>query len=140
MGRVNYGPRLKDAKGITEGVRLDNQFQFDWTIYPLPLTDLSALPFTQLASHSRGIENPMFFKGELIVNDIADTFVRLDRWTKGVVWINGFNLGRYWEKGPQKTLYVPGPLLRKGRNEIVILELHGTDNAEIELVDAPDLG
>ncbi|MGO4545999.1 beta-galactosidase family protein [Paenibacillus sp. 2TAB23] len=140
MGRVNYGPRLKDAKGITEGVRLDNQFLFDWEIYPLPLADLNALPFTPLPAQPETAEHPMFFRGELIVDDIADTFVRLDGWVKGVVWINGFNLGRYWEKGPQKTLYLPGPLLREGSNEIIVLELHGTDKPEIELIEAPDLG
>lgn len=140
MGRVNYGPRLKDPKGITEGVRLDNQFQFDWTIYPLPLADLSALPFSEIPSSSAAAENPMFYKGELIVDEIADTFMRLEGWTKGVVWVNGFNLGRYWEKGPQKTLYVPGPLLRKGRNEIIVFELHGANKPELELVETPDLG
>ncbi|RIX52500.1 beta-galactosidase [Paenibacillus nanensis] len=140
MGRVNYGPRLKDPKGITEGVRLDNQFQFDWTIYPLPLADLSALPFSELPNRQAAFENPTFYKGELVVDEIADTFVRLEGWTKGVVWINGFNLGRYWEKGPQKTLYVPGPLLRKGRNEIIVFELHGATKLELELAEAPDLG
>ncbi|MGO4107673.1 beta-galactosidase [Paenibacillus sp. YAF4_2] len=140
MGRVNYGPRLKDAKGITEGVRLDNQFLFDWTIYPLPLADLSALPFERLTNQSKTSEHPTFFKGEVIIDDIADTFMLLEGWTKGVVWINGFNLGRYWEKGPQRTLYVPAPLLLKGRNEIIVLELHGTDMPELQLVEAPDLG
>ncbi|QNK60278.1 beta-galactosidase [Paenibacillus sp. PAMC21692] len=140
MGRINYGPRLKDAKGITEGVRLDNQFLFDWEIYPLPLADLSALSYAPFQTQSKTAENPMFFRGELLVDDIADTFIRLDGWTKGVVWINGFNIGRYWEQGPQKTLYVPGPLLRQGANEIVVLELHGTDKPDIELIDLPDLG
>jgi len=140
MGRVNYGPRLKDPKGITEGVRLDNQFLFNWEIYPLPLDDLTKLPFVQQPILPMTVEYPTFFKGELNIDDIADTFVSLDGWTKGVVWINGFNIGRYWEQGPQKTLYVPGPLLRKGLNEIIILELHGTQKPEIQLIDIPNLG
>jgi beta-galactosidase len=58
-----------------------------------------------------------------------------------VVWINGFNLGRYWEaKGPQRTLYVPAPLLKTGRNELVVLELHGTASPRVEFRDTPDLG
>lgn len=72
---------------------------------------------------------------------MADTFLRFDGWNKGIAWINGFNLGRYWKAGPQHTLYVPGPLLRKGRNEIVLLELHGPPgDREIVLTDVPDLG
>ena len=54
----------------------------------------------------------------------ADTFLALPGWTKGVAWINGFNLGRYWSRGPQQTLYVPAPLLRPGANEVVVFELH----------------
>lgn len=74
------------------------------------------------------------------VLDIKDTFLRLDGWTKGVAFVNGFNLGRYWNKGPQQTLYVPAPLLRLGENEIIIFELHGTADAAVMFVDQPDLG
>lgn len=141
MGRVNYGPKLWDHKGITEGVRLNNQFLFDWTIYPLPLNDTSAVTFSDIADHeSSRTDRPNFYKGEFNVDETADTFVRLDGWGKGVLWINGYNLGRYWEQGPQKTLYLPAPLLKEGLNEIVILELHHAEKPQIELVDAPDLG
>ncbi len=61
-------------------------------------------------------------------------------WAKGVVYVNGFNLGRYWEKGPQDTLYVPGPILREGENELVILELHGMDKCQVTFLDHPLLG
>lgn len=141
MGRVNYGPKLWDHKGITEGVRLNNQFLFDWTIYPLPLKDTSKVTFSDIAGSEAGrTDRPNFYKGEFQVDETADTFVRLDGWGKGVVWINGYNLGRYWEQGPQVTLYLPAPLLKEGRNEIVILELHHTEKPQIELVDKPDLG
>lgn len=140
MGRVNYGPKLKDYKGITEGVRMNNQFLFDWTIYPLPLDDLTAIPFEHSAEVSERKDRPAFYRGEFTVEEAGDTFVRLDNWSKGVVWINGFNLGRYWEKGPQQTLYLPAPLLRTGRNEIIVFELHHTEKPIIELTDAPDLG
>lgn len=136
MGRVNYGPLLKDHKGITEGVRLGNQFLYGWEIRPLPLDDLSGLVFN--GEQGRG---PAFYRGTFAVEGRpADTFVALDGWTKGVVYVNGFNLGRYWSKGPQKRLYVPGPLLREGDNDIVVFELHGTDAAEVALLDSPDLG
>ncbi|KIL41334.1 beta-galactosidase [Gordoniibacillus kamchatkensis] len=139
MGRVNYGPRLKDSKGITEGVRLDNQFLFGWTMHPLPLKTTESLQFAA-GGQQQSSGTPVFYRGTFEADDIADTFLRLDGWTKGVVWINGFNLGRYWERGPQRTLYVPGPLLRKGANEIVVLELHGTGKAEVSLEASPDLG
>jgi beta-galactosidase len=64
----------------------------------------------------------------------------MEGWTKGVVFINGFNLGRYWNIGPQKTMYVPGPLLKQGDNEIVIFELHSTSDTAVTFVDLPELG
>ena len=140
MGRINYGPKLKDYKGITEGVRMNNQFLYDWSIYPLPLENPNAAPFQPLAGPLEQRDRPTFYRGEFSVDDIGDTFIRLDGWGKGVVWVNGFNLGRYWEQGPQAALYLPGPLLKQGRNEIFVFELHHTETASIELVDQPDLG
>lgn len=136
MGRVNYGPYLKDRKGITEGIRLGNQFLFDWTIHCLPLKDLLGLKFDKIKD-SKG---PVFCRGFFDVDAPGDTFVQLAGWTKGVVFINGFNLGRYWERGPQQTLYLPGPLLKSGKNEIAVFELHGTEAPVIDLIDYPILG
>ncbi len=127
MGRINYGPLLKDSKGITEGVRLDRQFLFNWEIYTIPLDNLSSLEFEE---NIKDVENhPRFFKGAFNVSEIGDTFLDFTGWEKGVVYINGFNLGRYWSEGPQKRLYVPSPLLKEGENEIVIFELH--NNGEV---------
>jgi beta-galactosidase len=135
MGRVNYGPFLKDFKGITEGVRAGNQFLFGWTMYPLPLKDLSALTFT---SDEAKENHPYLHRGTLTIEETADTFIDMSGWAKGVVFVNGHNLGRYWEIGPQQTLYVPAPFLQKGENEIVVLELH--DHKEsIRFVDQPVL-
>ncbi|MWV42912.1 beta-galactosidase [Paenibacillus sp. HJL G12] len=136
MGRVNYGPYMKDRKGITEGVRFGRQFLSEWTTYPLPLNDLSALAYTP--DIQQGV--PAFFRGSFTVDQLADTFISLEGWTKGVVFINGFNLGRHWNIGPQKTLYVPGPILKTGDNEIVILELYGTNEPAVTFVDQPELG
>ncbi|WP_418040122.1 glycoside hydrolase family 35 protein [Paenibacillus xylanilyticus] len=137
MGRINYGPYLRDPKGITEGVRHGFQFLFDWTIHCLPLTELSGLQFGE---RSTDMEGPAFYRGNFQVNEAQDTFLRLDHWTKGVVYVNGFNLGRYWDKGPQKTLYVPAPLLRQGVNEIIVFELHKTTDQAVTFVNKPDLG
>lgn len=132
MGRINYGPLLKDRKGIIEGVHLDNQLLFNWTMYPLRLDNVNQLHFAKNPSIEYG---PTFFKGELIIDKPADTIVHLDGWAKGNLFVNGFNLGRYWEVGPQKTLYLPGPLLKSGMNEIILFELHGTKNKTIHLND-----
>lgn len=137
IARVNYGPLLHDRKGITEGVRLGLQFLFDWTMFPLPLTNLRKLAF----SESADAVGPVFHRGFFTVKEPADTFLALPGWTKGVVWLNGFNLGRYWEaKGPQHTLFVPAPKLRKGKNELIILELHDAGQKTVEFRDVPDLG
>lgn len=149
MGRVNYGYHMWDRKGITEGVLLNNQFLFGWTIHRLPCDDLAGLTYTSSGANANAglteaagasVSIPTFYRGTFRADPSADTFLQLDGWTKGVVWINGFNLGRYWERGPQRTLYVPGPLLRDGDNEIVVFELHGTRQASVELVDTPNLG
>ncbi|MGN7297663.1 glycoside hydrolase family 35 protein [Ferdinandcohnia sp. SAFN-114] len=137
MGRINYGPKLKDYKGITEGVRLGAQFLYHWTIHSLPLNDLTGLTFdTDYEVYS---EVPAFYKGTLHINEVSDTFINTEGWTKGVAYINGFNLGRYWEIGPQKTLYVPAPLLKEGENEIILFELHGTKNRVVTFSDQPKL-
>ena len=137
MGRVNYGPYLLDRKGITESVRLGQQFLFDWTIYPLPLTDLSTLTFMPIIDK---LMAPAFYRGTFAVDEPADTFLALPGWTKGCCWINGFNLGRYWERGPQQTLYVPAPLLRAGKNELILFELHGGKQLFVEFRDMPEVG
>lgn len=138
MGRINYGPYMYDPKGITEGVRFERQFLFDWTIYSLPMDNLDKLSFQETNDHS--LDKPTFYRGFFEAEEIGDTFIELPSWTKGVVFVNGFNLGRYWEVGPQETLYVPGPLLKQGKNEIVVFELHGTKKREIDLIDTHKLG
>lgn len=136
LGRINYGPLLHDRKGITYGVRLGNQFLYDWTIFPLPLADLGRLSFVR----STAAAGPAFYRGAFEVAEPVDTFLALPGWTKGVCWLNGFNLGRYWDRGPQRTLYVPAPLLRPGTNDLIVLELHHTDRPVVELREQPDLG
>lgn len=138
MGRTNFGPYLLDRKGITEGIRFGNQYLFGWTIHTLPMQDLSGLVYEKGAPRQQ--ESPSFYKGTFRVDELADTFLELEGWTKGVVFVNGFNLGRYWHIGPQKTLYVPAPLLRKGTNELILFELHGVEEPVVYLRDRADLG
>ncbi len=139
MGRVNYGPRLRDRKG-TSSIRLGSTQHLGWNMYPLDMEDLSALVFTSL--DEKIATHPSFVRGTLEIEDKpADTFIRLDGFKKGFVKINGINIGRYFnEAGPQKTLYVPAPFLKEGKNEIVVFESDGITDPVVTFVDTPDLG
>ncbi|WP_405902405.1 beta-galactosidase [Streptomyces sp. NBC_00656] len=138
QGRVNYGTGIHDRKGLLGKVLLDGAELAGWTSRPLPLSDLEGLPFTPAAAAPVG---PAFHRGVFDVTDPADTFLHLDGWTKGNAWVNGFALGRYWSRGPQRSLYVPAPVLRPGTNEVVVLELHAAHRARTaELRPTPDLG
>ena len=139
MGRVNYGHKLRDRKGI-HGVRFKLQHHFGWEMYPLTMTDLTRLAYTPAANEA--IEGPLFLRGTLTVEGAPkDTFLRLDGFTKGFVSVNGFNIGRYFNPaGPQKTLYVPAPFLREGENEIVVFESDATAGTTVEFLSEPDLG
>lgn len=135
QGRINYGAALHDRKGVLGPVTVDGAALTDWTSRPLPLDDPTALAFA-----AGNPPAPAFHRGTFDIDIPADTFLSLPGWTKGVAWINGFALGRYWSRGPQRTLYVPAPVLRSGVNEIVVLELHGATGRTVDLVATPDLG
>lgn len=125
MGRVSYGSELKDYKGITDSVRLGQSFIYNWTAYPLELNDLSQVDF-KADNDMIFYDQPTFYKAQFIIEETpADTFVKLPAFTKGMIFINGKPLSRYWSKGPQLSAYLPAPFLNKGVNEIVILELEG---------------
>lgn len=134
MARINYGPLLKDPKGITEGVRIGNQFLFNWDIYTIPLKDIENIKY----GNGDREEYPTFYRGRFEVKEVGDTYLDFEGWEKGVVFINGFNLGRYWKAGPQKRLYLPAPLLKEGTNEIVVFELH-RDNKKMSLKEEAKL-
>ncbi|MFC5181145.1 glycoside hydrolase family 35 protein [Actinomadura harenae] len=137
MGRVNYGPGLGDRKGLVGGVRHARQFLHGWTAATYPVDDISHLPWGRRDRAGRG---PVFHRGVLDVGEPRDGYLALPDWTKGYAWVNGFCLGRYWDRGPQRTLYVPWPLLRRGANELVVLELDGVADPVAEIRTTPDLG
>ena len=143
MGRVSCGSQLKDYKGITEGVRLGETHVYNWTAYPLELNDLTKVEF-KCDSDMIFYDQPTFFKAQFIIEDTpGDTFVKLPAFTKGMIFINGKPLSRYWNKGPQSSAYLPAPFLIKGVNEIIILELEGfkkgKKNPVVVLDNKPDL-
>ncbi|MEU2232502.1 glycoside hydrolase family 35 protein [Streptomyces vietnamensis] len=138
QGRVNYGQGIHDRKGLLGAVLVDGAEPAAWTNRPLPLTALEDIPFAATTATPVG---PTFHRGAFDVTEPADTFLHLDGWTKGNAWVNGFPLGRYWSRGPQRSLYVPAPVLRAGTNELVVLELHaGPRGRTVDFRDAPDLG
>ena len=140
MGRTNFGPKMMRKKGIAGRCLLDGKIHFHWNVYPLPMDNLEKLDFRQ-GSIEEPSEKSVFCKGFVKIDTPCDTFLRLDNFSKGFVTINGFNIGRYWEIGPQKTLYVPASLLKSGENEIIVFESDGLKGAaEIEFVAIPELG
>jgi len=130
MGRINYGQYLIDRKGITDRVTLNGMTLMQWKVYPLPLDPayIASIKWTNDLKCSRP---GMFFKATFVVDETGDTYLDMSAWKKGVVWVNGRNLGRYWDIGPQKRLFLPAPYLEKGENEIVIFDLHMTEPAAI---------
>lgn len=135
MGRVNYGNNMIDRKGISD-IYIGNQRHMGYDIWTLPLDNIDKLHYSNDGFDKN---EPVFLKGSFHAENQNDCFVYLDGFKKGCVYINGFNLGRYWDIGPQKALYLPGVLLKE-ENEIVVLSMEGFKKAEIEILDKPNLG
>ncbi|MHC3468689.1 glycoside hydrolase family 35 protein [Streptomyces sp. 7R007] len=140
LGRVNYGPRGGEAKGITGGLLHERQFLHGVRARGLrldALEDVSGVGFGELPGEgARGL-----YRGGVTVRGAGDAVLELPGWTRGFVWVNGFGLGRYWSAGPQRSLYVPGPVLREGGNEVWLLELEGVAAAGgAPRLRAPDSG
>lgn len=137
IGRVNYGPEIElQKKGITHGVQINGTFHMGWDMYSLPLDDVSKVDYSK--GYEEGL--PAFYKFTFQVDEVGDTFLDVDGFGKGCAFVNGRNIGRFWEIGPQKRLYIPGPMLKEGVNEIVIFETDGKAAETICLVDEPKLG
>ena len=139
MGRVNYGPYLSDPKGITEGVRLGQQFLYCWDAYTMPMDCISKVNYHSGEKAFDG--RPVLLRGFFEAGETpCDCFISLPGFKKGVIFINGKPLSRYWNIGPQKTAYLPAPFMRPGKNELALLELEGYENPKAILTDEMDLG
>ncbi|MEK6570179.1 MAG: beta-galactosidase family protein [Bacteroidota bacterium] len=121
MGRINFGQQLIDRKGITERVTLRGITLMNWEVYNLPMgvSYLKKLKFSQRDTS----DSPKFFGGSFELAQTGDTYLDMSKWKKGVVWINGHHLGRYWEIGPQYKLFVPAPWLKRGKNQVIVFDL-----------------
>ncbi len=130
MGRVNFGEYMLDRKGITDHVSLGGMTLMNWDVFPLPMDSdyIQDLVF-ESGRHTRP---GLFFKGSFCLDTTGDTYLDVSEWEKGVVWVNGHNLGRYWKTGPQKRLYCPSLWLKKGTNEIVVFDLHRVEPGTIK--------
>ncbi|MBE0668888.1 MAG: hypothetical protein IH593_14605 [Bacteroidales bacterium] len=123
MGRINFAHAMIDRKGITDRVILNGMTLMNWDVYGYPMSEEfinSLTPGTQLSKPG------IFFRSTFSLDDTADTFIDMTNFIKGMVWVNGHNLGRYWEIGPQQRLYCPASWFKKGVNEIIIFDLHKT--------------
>ncbi|MEI6274509.1 MAG: beta-galactosidase family protein [Prolixibacteraceae bacterium] len=137
MGRINFGPYLlKNQKGITEKVLLGGKELKGWQMFSLPFENMDNLAFKGSVS-SAGI--PVVRKGIFTLQKTGDTYLDMHKWGKGCVWINGHHLGRYWEIGPQQTLYVPSEWLKNGQNEVVVLELLKSGQTVMQGLNSPVL-
>ncbi|HMR50565.1 MAG TPA: beta-galactosidase [Arachnia sp.] len=146
LGRVNYGPRIGEAKGLIGQPRVGGVPLTGWTATPLDVAAIgTALTDAQLTD-ATGEEltapasGPVALRGEFALATPSDLFLSTDGWGKGYAFVNGFFLGRYWSNGPQRTLYVPRPATRSGVNAVVLLELEGTAETAARFVARPDLG
>lgn len=136
MGRVNYGAMMeRQRKGIQGAVLINGHQHYRWTHYPLPLDNTERLDFSKGSTEGQ----PAFYRFFLETQEPGDTFVDTEGFGKGCVLVNGFLLGRFWEIGPQKRLYLPAPLLRKGKNEILVFETEGKAADHITLCKEPKL-
>lgn len=130
MGRINFAQFMIDRKGITDRVTLNGMTLMNWKVYNLPMDEKFIY---NLRSSGKSLNRPgVFFKGNFMINSAAgvskgDTYIDVSNFTKGLVWVNGHNLGRYWNIGPQKRLYCPSTWLREGLNEVMIFDLHQTE-------------
>ena len=154
MGRINFGRAIKDFKGITDRVTLTaeadgHELTYDlknWQIATIPSDYQTAVKaFTSAQTqYASFILNPSLKKGYYRANftlkKVGDTFINMEAFGKGMVYVNGHALGRFWNIGPQQTLYVPGCWLKKGKNEVVVLDIVGPKGDPVAYCqDKPEL-
>lgn len=126
MGRVNSDLYLPDRKGIVGKVHLKSSNQAakrlkDWDVYPITLNNDQA-PSHLKYGKMKTDNQPAYYKGSFNATEQKDVFLNVSNWGKGIVWVNGHCLGRFWNIGPTQTMYLPAPWIRKGRNEVVVLD------------------
>ena len=140
QGRVNYGPRIGEPKGLIGPVRLGADELTGWSACVIDLDNLPRLWDSAGPTPSALGIGPTAWRATFETDGESDLFLRTDAWGKGLAWVNGFCLGRYWRRGPQETLYVPAPLLAPGTNTLVVLELDVMDTPTATFTGSASLG
>lgn len=141
MGRINFGRAIKDYKGITKEVTISAEMDGheaswnlkNWTIVPIPdnyETAVKALSVGTETSkrtrqHAKLLTKAGYYRGHFTLRKPGDTFLNMEAFGKGQVYVNGHAIGRFWNIGPQQTLYLPGCWLKQGRNEVIVLDVVG---------------
>jgi hypothetical protein len=132
MGHINFAQEMIDRKGITDRVTLSGMTMMNWQVFLLPLSDAWMAALKTPPARGSAADRPgRFFRGTFTLAAPADTFIDMTGYKKGVVWVNGHNLGRYWDIGPQKRLYCPAPWLKSGANEVIVFDLLMTEPAPL---------
>ncbi len=135
MGRINFGQSMIDRKGITDRVTLAGMTLMNWEVFNLPFDEayLRGLKSSKIENPRRGV----FFRGTFDLKEVADTFIDMTNYRKGIIWINGHNLGRYWEIGPQYRLYCPASWLNSGTNEVTVFDVLQDESKPIKGFSTP---
>lgn len=148
MGRINYSKMINDPKGITENVELFTEANGHELTYNLKNWSVRLFPLKEDLTRAdiqmnRSIVmpsvsyQPTYYSATFNLKNIGDTYLDMSSWGKGLVWINGHCLGRFWNVGPQQTLFLPGCWLKKGKNEIIVLDITGTKNSTVKGLSKP---
>lgn len=145
QGRVNYGPRIGEPKGLIGPATFRGVAVAGWDASPVPLTVFESGSGLQLPPADAATEAPLtagahVFQATVDLSALADLALSTDGWGKGLVWVNGFCLGRYWRSGPQRTLFVPAPVTRAGENTVTVLEFEALGTATVRFLPDLDLG
>jgi len=143
MGRINFGPEVHDRKGLIAPIQfLDKDKNFipvkEWKVFNLSYDDnmLNNLKFEKTEAIPSA---PGIWRGEITVEKVGDVFLDVSKWGKGVVWVNGHCLGRYWNIGPTQTMYIPGPWLNEGSNKVFVLDIVGPEEPVLQGLNKPIL-
>ncbi len=160
MGRINFGRAIKDFKGIVGNVTISSKVGKHDVTYSLKgwekyfvndkyKTALLALHRASATENNEYIENFKedakmmggrgYYRGYFNINKVGDTFLNFETWGKGQVYVNGHAMGRIWSIGPQQTLYIPGCWLKKGKNEVIVLDVVGPKEPVVWGQDNPEL-